>query len=73
MAAYRGEVLPWWQLNEYAYDTFMIRTRGRAEAASFLPCPRRMGHEQRSRARSTSGSRPVGVEVSSSTPAQQSM
>jgi TRAP-type mannitol/chloroaromatic compound transport system substrate-binding protein len=30
MAAYRGEVLPWWQLNEYAYDTFMVRTRGRA-------------------------------------------
>jgi TRAP-type mannitol/chloroaromatic compound transport system substrate-binding protein len=30
MVAYRGEVLPWWQLNEYAYDTFMIRTRGRA-------------------------------------------
>ncbi len=30
MAAYRGEVLPWWQLNEYAYDSFMVRTRGRA-------------------------------------------
>jgi TRAP-type mannitol/chloroaromatic compound transport system substrate-binding protein len=30
MVAYRGDVLPWWQLNEYAYDTFMIRTRGRA-------------------------------------------
>jgi TRAP-type mannitol/chloroaromatic compound transport system substrate-binding protein len=30
MVAYRGEVLPWWQLNEYAYDTFMIRTRGRS-------------------------------------------
>jgi TRAP-type mannitol/chloroaromatic compound transport system substrate-binding protein len=29
MVAYRSEVLPWWQLNEYAYDTFMIRTRGR--------------------------------------------
>ena len=25
-----GEVLPWWQLNEYAYDSFMVRTRGRA-------------------------------------------
>ena len=30
MAAYRNEVLPWWQLNEYAYDTFMVRTRGRS-------------------------------------------
>lgn len=30
MAAFRGEVLPWWQLNEYAYDTFMIRTKGRS-------------------------------------------
>ena len=30
MVAYRGEVLPWWQLNEYAYDTFMIRTKGRS-------------------------------------------
>jgi TRAP-type mannitol/chloroaromatic compound transport system substrate-binding protein len=30
MVSYRGEVLPWWQLNEYAYDTFMIRTRGKA-------------------------------------------
>ena len=30
MAAFRGEVLPWWQLNEYAYDSFMVRTRGRA-------------------------------------------
>jgi TRAP-type mannitol/chloroaromatic compound transport system substrate-binding protein len=30
MASYRGEVLPWWQLNEYAYDTYMIRTRGRS-------------------------------------------
>ena len=28
MVAYRDEVLPWWQLNEYAFDTFMIRTRG---------------------------------------------
>ena len=30
MVAYRNDVLPWWQLNEYAFDTFMIRTRGRA-------------------------------------------
>ncbi len=30
MVNYRGEVLPWWQLNEYAYDSFMIRTRGRS-------------------------------------------
>ena len=29
MVAYRADVLPWWQLNEYAYDTFMIRTRGK--------------------------------------------
>jgi TRAP-type mannitol/chloroaromatic compound transport system substrate-binding protein len=30
MTTYRGDVLPWWQLNEYAFDTFMIRTRGKA-------------------------------------------
>jgi TRAP-type mannitol/chloroaromatic compound transport system substrate-binding protein len=30
MVAYRTDVLPWWQLNEFAYDTFMIRTRGRS-------------------------------------------
>ena len=30
MVAYRDDVLPWWQLNEYAFDTFMIRTRGRS-------------------------------------------
>jgi TRAP-type mannitol/chloroaromatic compound transport system substrate-binding protein len=30
MVAYRNDVLPWWQLNEYAFDTFMIRTRGRS-------------------------------------------
>jgi TRAP-type mannitol/chloroaromatic compound transport system substrate-binding protein len=30
MVAFRGDVLPWWQLNEYAYDTFMVRSRGRA-------------------------------------------
>jgi TRAP-type mannitol/chloroaromatic compound transport system substrate-binding protein len=29
MVAFRGESLPWWQFNEYAYDTFMIRTRGK--------------------------------------------
>ena len=29
MVAYRNDVLPWWQLNEYAFDTFMVRTRGR--------------------------------------------
>lgn len=29
LAAYRADVLPWWQLNEYAFDTFMVRTRGR--------------------------------------------
>jgi TRAP-type mannitol/chloroaromatic compound transport system substrate-binding protein len=30
MVAFRADVLPWWQLNEYAYDSFMVRTRGRA-------------------------------------------
>jgi TRAP-type mannitol/chloroaromatic compound transport system substrate-binding protein len=30
LQAYRQEVLPWWQLNEYAFDTFMVRTRGRS-------------------------------------------
>ncbi|WP_229428590.1 TRAP transporter substrate-binding protein [Microvirga pudoricolor] len=30
VVAYRTDVLPWWQLNEYAFDTFMIRTRGRS-------------------------------------------
>jgi len=30
MTAFRGEQLPWWQVNEYAYDSFMVRTRGRA-------------------------------------------
>jgi TRAP-type mannitol/chloroaromatic compound transport system substrate-binding protein len=30
MVAFRADILPWWQLNEYAYDTFMIRTRGKA-------------------------------------------
>ena len=30
LVAYRNDVLPWWQLNEFAFDTFMIRTRGRA-------------------------------------------
>jgi TRAP-type mannitol/chloroaromatic compound transport system substrate-binding protein len=29
MVAFRTDLLPWWQLNEYAFDTFMIRTRGR--------------------------------------------
>jgi TRAP-type mannitol/chloroaromatic compound transport system substrate-binding protein len=30
MTAFRAEQLPWWQVNEYAYDSFMVRTRGRA-------------------------------------------
>ena len=30
MTAFRAEQLPWWQVNEFAYDTFMVRTRGRA-------------------------------------------
>jgi len=30
LVAFRGEVLPWWQLGEYAYDSFMVRTRGRS-------------------------------------------
>jgi TRAP-type mannitol/chloroaromatic compound transport system substrate-binding protein len=29
MVEYRNGVLPWWQLNEYQFDTFMVRTRGR--------------------------------------------
>ena len=29
MTAFRAEQLPWWQLNEFAYDAFMVRTRGR--------------------------------------------
>lgn len=29
MAAFRSEALPWWQLNEFTYDAFMVRTRGR--------------------------------------------
>lgn len=28
--AFRGDVLPWWQLGEYAYDSFMVRSRGRS-------------------------------------------
>ncbi len=30
MQAYRQDVLPWWQLNEYAFDSFMVRTRGQS-------------------------------------------
>jgi TRAP-type mannitol/chloroaromatic compound transport system substrate-binding protein len=30
MNAFRADVLPWWQVNEFAYDSFMVRTRGRA-------------------------------------------
>jgi TRAP-type mannitol/chloroaromatic compound transport system substrate-binding protein len=30
MVAFRSDVLPWWQVNEFAYDAFMVRTRGRA-------------------------------------------
>ena len=29
LVAYRAEVLPWWQLNEYNFDSFMVRTRGK--------------------------------------------
>ena len=29
LVAYRSDVLPWWQLNEYTFDSFMVRTRGR--------------------------------------------
>jgi TRAP-type mannitol/chloroaromatic compound transport system substrate-binding protein len=29
MTAFRADQLPWWQVNEFAYDTFMVRTRGR--------------------------------------------
>ena len=27
--AFRADVLPWWQVNEFQYDAFMVRTRGR--------------------------------------------
>jgi TRAP-type mannitol/chloroaromatic compound transport system substrate-binding protein len=30
MTAFRAEQLPWWQVNEYAYDSFMVRSRGRS-------------------------------------------
>jgi TRAP-type mannitol/chloroaromatic compound transport system substrate-binding protein len=30
LVAFRGNVLPWWQLNEYAFDSFMVRSRGRS-------------------------------------------
>jgi TRAP-type mannitol/chloroaromatic compound transport system substrate-binding protein len=30
MVAFRAENLLWWQIAEYSYDTFMVRTRGRA-------------------------------------------
>jgi TRAP-type mannitol/chloroaromatic compound transport system substrate-binding protein len=30
MVAFRNDVLPWWQVNEFQYDAFMVRTRGRA-------------------------------------------
>jgi TRAP-type mannitol/chloroaromatic compound transport system substrate-binding protein len=30
MSAFRAEQLPWWGVNEFAYDSFMVRTRGRA-------------------------------------------
>lgn len=30
MVAFRNDVLPWWQLGEYGYDSFMVRTRGRS-------------------------------------------
>lgn len=29
MVAYRTTVLPWWQLNEFSFDSFMVRTRGK--------------------------------------------
>jgi len=29
MVAFRADVLPWWQVNEFQYDAFMVRTRGR--------------------------------------------
>lgn len=29
MTAFRTTALPWWQLNEFSYDAFMVRTRGR--------------------------------------------
>ena len=30
MVAFRSDVLPWWQVNEFQYDAFMVRTRGRS-------------------------------------------
>lgn len=30
MTAFRADALPWWQLNEFSYDAFMVRTRGRS-------------------------------------------
>lgn len=30
MAAFRAENLLWWQVAEYSYDTFMVRSRGRS-------------------------------------------
>lgn len=30
MTAFRAENLLWWQVAEYSYDTFMVRTRGRS-------------------------------------------
>ena len=30
MVAFRADVLPWWQVNEFQYDAFMVRTRGRS-------------------------------------------
>lgn len=30
MTAYRAEVLPWWQFNEFSYDSFMVRSRGKS-------------------------------------------
>jgi len=29
MVTFRSDVLPWWQVNEFQYDAFMVRTRGR--------------------------------------------
>jgi hypothetical protein len=30
MHAFRKEQLPWWEISEHAYDSFMQSTRGRA-------------------------------------------
>ena len=30
MVAFRGDAYLWWQLTEYTFDSFMVRTRGQS-------------------------------------------